>query len=183
MWTFTRAENRHPRESAKPAMEGHLQNDMELLHYLGGLCFGHTSPYEQRMAGNINLQLRYDGEPEGMVHVLVYDDEPSHWETVQAVWNSNHCGSPINLASKAHRLKAKTRENYTVIINQQIVSRHWHIVLATCVPTSVDSVDYQVFAQGDLARWGFGTWSPPQCPGEPLQKVKDAVFHLEAIMM
>jgi len=133
------------------------------------------------MAGSINVQLRCEGEPEGMVHVLVYDDEPSHWEAVQAVWNSSHCDSPINLASTAHRVEAKTWENYTVIINQHIVSRKWHIVLATCVLKFVDSVDYQVFAHGDLAQWGSGT--SLQCPDEPLQKVKDVVLRMEAIMM
>jgi len=71
VWTFSQAfdessdaENQRP---VKPAMEGHLQIGTKLWHYLGGFCFGHKSPYEQSHAGSINLQLRYDGEPEGMV--------------------------------------------------------------------------------------------------------------------
>jgi len=186
VWTFPQAldqssdaETQHP----KPATEGHLQNGAKLLHYLGGFCFGHTSPYEQSHAGSINLQLKYNGEPEGMVHLLFYDDEPSHWGAVQEAWNSSDCDSPISLASRAHHLQARHWENYTLLIDQHIVSRHWHVVLATCVPKLVDSVDYQIFAHGNIAHWGSGTRSPPQCPGEPLQKVKDVVLQLEAIMM
>jgi len=187
VWTFSQAfdessdaENQRP---VKPAMEGHLQIGTKLWHYLGGFCFGHKSPYEQSHAGSINLQLRYDGEPEGMVHVLFYDDEPSQWEAVQAVRNSSHCDSLINASSKAHRFQARKRENYTLFIDQHVTSRHWHIVLAACVPKLVNAVDYQIFAQGNLAQWGSGTKSPTQCPHEPLQKVKDVVLQLEAIMM
>jgi len=181
VWIVSRG-GEQPIQREAPTLEGQLQVGTKLLHHVGSVCLGHTSPHEQGLAGSFYVWVKYDGEwsegTGGVVRILQYDDEPQHWGAGQKALNSSSCVDAVDSASWVMTLPTPgIWYRFELDVGQHIQARRWHVVVATCVPEVVDAVDYRIMAVGALTKWEPGAIPPQPCPDEPLQKVKDVLLN------
>jgi len=123
--------------------------------------------------------MKYEGGFDSIVQILLYDDEEPKWRSGHDALNSSNCGTAIGSAVwQSYALSPGRPMIETTDVNEHLVARHWHVVLATCTPEVIDVVQYKISAMGALSKWESGMLSSQPCPAEPLQRVRDIFLQL-----
>eukprot|EP00929_Paragymnodinium_shiwhaense_P082498 TRINITY_DN43488_c0_g3_i1.p1 TRINITY_DN43488_c0_g3~~TRINITY_DN43488_c0_g3_i1.p1 ORF type:complete len:362 (+),score=81.74 TRINITY_DN43488_c0_g3_i1:98-1183(+) len=84
-------------------LEGSLPNQSDYIIHAGGFCFRGDQFSSTNIVGSVHVEVtgtkpfRLLGQ--GALYVVMFDDEPAKWDSVQPIWNVSHLQSLIRHSS------------------------------------------------------------------------------------